>query len=59
MSGMNSCIIMPAYLLQYIITHHVNHVNHGFENIKFKTLDTMHTMDKAISYFLTFNLIII
>ncbi len=52
MSGMNSHIIMPAFLLLYIITHHVNHVNHGFKNNLFKTLDFMNTMNEFKFMFL-------
>ena len=48
MSGMDFCITIYKLLLLFIITHHVNHVNHGFKNINFKTVDFMPAMNEFI-----------
>ena len=56
MSDMDFHITIYQFLLLFIITHHENHVNHGFKNIKIKTVNFMPGMDEIISQFLIFNL---
>ena len=41
-------ITIYQFLLLYIITHHENHVNHGFKNINFKTVNFMTGMNELI-----------
>ena len=52
MSDMDFYITIYQFLLLFIITYHVNHVNHGFKNIDFKTVNFMPGMNELIFTFL-------